>query len=135
MREVEFVVGSGLFRSGDQIVDFAVGHDDFVVDFALAQARHEDFAANILAKTGERNAVFFQCQPQLRDDHLVILRDAFDGAIEFHVVDAQAVFLGKLHYRAVGNHAFKNLFFELRARRRGRALARQLAGGARHAFA
>ena len=101
MREVEFVVCTTLCGGGKQVVDFRIGDNDLVVDFAFAQTRHENFAADIFAKTRKRNAVFFQRQPQLRDDHLVILRDTLDGAIQFRVVDAHAVLFGKLRHRAI----------------------------------
>ena len=131
VRDIEFVVTArALLRGGEQVVDFAVGDHDFVGDLTLTQARHEDFAANILAKLGKRHAVFFQRQTQLRGNHLVFLRDAINRTIQLHIIHAHAVFAGKLHHGAVGDHAFEQLPFKIRTRWRRRTLARQLTGRA-----
>ena len=100
--------------------------DDPVVDLALAQPRHDDLGADVLAKLRERHAVSFERRAQLRHRDLVLLGDPPDRAIELRVVDAQPRLLGELELDAVGDHALEELPFDDRPRRRRGSLLREL---------
>src|SRR5689334_7171045 len=114
-------------------VHLGIGHDDVVLDFTLAQPRHQHLVADVVAEALVLDVVALERGAEVRHRQVVLLRDALDGAVEGRVVDLDARLLRHLHLHEVVDHALEDL---ARERVRGRdlaALARELAHDQVHA--
>ena len=130
VRKIDFVAAHLLVgRRREQRVDLAFGDDDLVVDFALAQPRHDDLVADVLAELRVRHAVALErvAQPCTRD--LVLLGDAADRALELGIVDAHPRFLRELELDPVADHALEELALDDRLGGGGGALLGELLHG------
>ena len=67
-----------------------------------------------------------QRHAQLCDNHLVVLRNALNRAIEFRIIHSHARVARILQHHAIGNHAVEQLPLQILARRRGGPRACQL---------
>ena len=136
MREPVLGIARGFaFFARELGVDLGVGHHDAVLDLALAQPRHHDLVADVVAEARVLDAVALERGAEVGHREAVLLRDALDGALEGGVVDLDAGFLGELHLEQVVDHALEDLARERVGGGKLPALALQLAHDERHALA
>jgi hypothetical protein len=126
------VGGGGLL--GRQVgVDLRVRHLDLGVDLVVDQALHDDLVADLLAEMGEGHAFLFHLVAHLLHAHLLRFGDAADGAVQFDIRDADAVFLAQLELGALGNHGLDDLAAQVFRIRQLGVLGTQARGDLAHA--
>ena len=129
MRKVVFIARPAHLGSIGQIgIYLGITDNQLAFNFALTQARGNDFAAYFLAEFFEVHAFRFEFGAEFRQRwEIVLLGNSRHGQIKLRIVHAHTVFSGILRLQHVHDHALKHLFFQYFRRRQGCALLLQLA--------
>ena len=96
----------------EESLDLRIAHRDARIDLAFAQPLDDDFLADVLAVFLVLDVLLLERLAELVGRQLVVLRDAQDGALDLRVVDANAVLLGELQDRTLGDDPVEQLLLE-----------------------
>ena len=116
------------------VVDLCIGDQDLAVDFALLEACNQYFVAQLVAETVEVHAVAFQRLAKRVGRKFVLLRDAFQRALQLGVVHPQSGLPGGLHQYPGGNQPLQQLALQQVLSGQWSALAPQLLQRHLHLF-